>query len=165
MTYIREQREIFWKLFDKILKEKGEPFKIAYIHQIQKDITSYAAVNRNGSFNANAIDLSFLPREKMFRVNIYISSARLIRKFMDNKELVNSMITSPILWDNGKSVLRPSVYFEFIPGDVDNYKKTIENSLSTIQEFIEVANIFGKDEFFDIITKLIYNRGNELGYW
>ena len=25
--------------------------------------------------------------------------------------------------------------------------------------------VHGKDEFFDIITKLVYDRGNELGYW
>ena len=42
MTYAQEQREVFWKLFEKILKEKGEPFKIAYIHQIRKEITSFA---------------------------------------------------------------------------------------------------------------------------
>ena len=25
--------------------------------------------------------------------------------------------------------------------------------------------VHGKDEFFDIITNLVYDRGNELGYW
>ena len=39
MTKTIEQREIFWKLFEKILAEKGEPFKIAYIHKIQNEIT------------------------------------------------------------------------------------------------------------------------------
>ena len=56
MTHTIEQREIFWKLFEEILKEKGEPFKIAFNHQITGEITSYAAVNRKGSFNSNAVD-------------------------------------------------------------------------------------------------------------
>ena len=149
MTYAQEQREVFWDLFEKILKEKGEPFKIAYIHQIKKEITSFAAVNRFGSFNANALDLSFLIREKKFRVNLYISKPSLIRKFMDNKEDVNNMISSVISWDNGKMVLRPSVYFDFIPGDLEDYRVAIEESLPTIIEFIEVANKYGEKEFFD----------------
>ena len=149
MTYAQEQREVFWKLFEKILKEKGEPFKIAYIHQIRKEITSFAAVNRFGSFNANALDLSFLIREKKFRVNLYISKPSLIKKFMDSKEDVNNMISSAISWDNGKMVLRPSVYFDFIPGDLEDYRVAIEESLPTIIEFIEVANKYGEKEFFD----------------
>ena len=149
MTYAQEQREVFWKLLEKILKEKGEPFKIAYIHQIRKEITSFAAVNRFGSFNANALDLSFLIREKKFRVNLYISKPSLIKKFMDSKEDVNNMISSAISWDNGKMVLRPSVYFDFIPGDKEDYQLVIEESLQTIIEFIEVANKYGKQDFFD----------------
>lgn len=149
MTKTIEQREIFWKLFEKILAEKGEPFKIAYIHKIQNEITSYAAVNRNSSFNANAIDLSFLLREKKFRVNLYISKPSLIKKFMDNKEEVNSMVSLPLTWDNGKMVLRPSVYFGLIPEDIEDYRKVIEESLPTILEFIEIANKYGKDDFFD----------------
>ena len=149
MTNAEEQREVFWKIFEKILKEKGEPFKIAYIHQIQNRITSYAAVNRNNSFNANALDLSFLLREKRFRVNLYISKPSLIKKFMDNKEDINSMVSLPISWDNGKMVLRPSIYFNFIPGDAEDYRIVIEESLPTILEFIEVANKYGREEFFD----------------
>lgn len=149
MTNAEEQREIFWKLFDKILNEQGNPFSIAYVHQIQNRITSYAAVNRKNSFNANAIDLSFLLREKKFRVNIYISSPLLIRKFMDNKEDVNSMVSLPIEWDNGKRVLRPSVYFDFIPNDIDDYRVVIEESLPIIMEFINVAKKYGAESFFD----------------
>ena len=86
MTYAQEQREVFWKLFEKVLKEKGEPFKIAYIHQIRKEITSFAAVNRFGSFNANALDLSFLIREKKFRVNLYISKLRIFEHIHPSAE-------------------------------------------------------------------------------
>ena len=115
MTNSIKQKEDFWKLFENILKEKGEPFKISYIHKITNEITSYAAVNRNSSFNANAVDLSFLLREKKLRVDLYVTKATLIKKLMDSKEEVNNLISLPVNWDNGKMVLRPSVYFEFIP--------------------------------------------------
>ncbi len=149
MTYAEEQREIFWNMFEDILIENGSPFKIAFIHQITHDITSYAAVNRKGSFNANAIDLSFLIKENKFRVNLYVSGARLMRKFLDSKEKVNKMVSTNLLWEDGKRVLRPSVYFEFVSGDKESYKNAIEKSLPLIVELIEVANEFGKDEFFD----------------
>ena len=68
---------------------------------------------------------------------------------MDSKEDVNNMISSAISWDNGKMVLRPSVYFDFIPGDKEDYQLVIEESLQTIIEFIEVANKYGKQDFFD----------------
>ena len=149
MTYAEEQRKIFWEVFEDVLKENGEPFKIAYIHQITKEITSYAAVNRFGSFNANAVDLSFLLREEKFRVNIYVSGARLMRKFLDSKEQINHMVTRKLLWEDGKMVIRPSVYFDFILGNKESYKTIAQESMQLITELINVANNFGKDEFFD----------------
>ena len=149
MTNMIEQREIFWKIFNDVLKEKGEPFKISFEHKITHEITPYAAVNRNSSFNANAIDLSFLLRERMFRVDLYVTSPILMRKFMDNKIDIDNMVSLPLIWDNGKRVLRPSIYFDFIPNDMEDYRNVIEESLPIIIEFIEIANKYGKDEFFD----------------
>jgi len=149
VTNTVEQREIFWKLFDKILSEKHENFRVAYVHRLKNEITSYGAVNRYQSFNANALDLSFVLRDGMFRVNLYISKPSLIRKVNLSKDDINSMVTLPIVWDNGKGCLRPSVYFSFIPNDIDDYRRVIEESLTTIHEFIDVANKYGKNDFFD----------------
>ena len=149
MTSTENQRETFWKVFDKVLKENGEPFKISYVHKVRNEITTYASVNRKSSFNANSLNLNFLLKEKRLRVELYVTSPILMRKFMGLKEEINSMVSLPIVWDDGKRVLRPSVYFEFLPDDEDDYKIAIEESLSTILEFIEVANKYGKGEFFD----------------
>ena len=149
MTTTQEQKNIFWKMFDEILVEKNENFKISYVHKIKNEITSYAAVNRKQSFNANALDLSFLFREGLFRVNLYITKQSLVRKINLAKEEINSMVSVPIVWDNGKGCLRPSVYFSFVPKDIDDYRRVIEESLTTIHEFIDVANKYGKDDFFD----------------
>lgn len=150
MASLEEQRIVFWELFDEILKEKGEPFKIAYIHQVTKEITTYAAVNRKWSFNANAIDLTLSFEKKQLRIDLYVSSPMLMKKFLDLKNEINSMISLPIDWDDGKRVLRPSIYLDFMPEDVEDYRYVIEESLPIISEFIEVAKAYAReDEFFD----------------
>lgn len=154
MTYTEEQRKIFWKLFDEILIENGEPFSIAYKKK-NGEITSYGQVNKLfATPNGTVIDLSFILRDGKFRVNFYIPERKtsLRDNFINNKEQIESMITKTLLWENGsqnENVLRPSVYFEFIKNDVDDYRRVIEESLPTIIEFINVANKYGQDEFFD----------------
>ena len=149
MTNVEEQKIIFWELFDEILKERGEPFKISYIHNVTKEITFYAAVNRKSSFNANAVDLTLSFADKKLRIDLFVSSPILMKKFLDIKEDIDEMISLPIDWNDGKRVLRPSIYLDFIPEDVEDYRCVIEESLPIISEFIEVAKKFGGEEFFD----------------
>ena len=153
MINAEEQRKIFWNLFDKILIENGEPFKINYIKS--GEYNSWANVNRNNSWNKNAIDISFLQRKGLLRVDLYIqrgTDTPIGRKILNNKDDINSMITIPLKWESGtrnNKTIRPSVYFSFIKNDVEDYRRVIEKSLPTIIEFIDVANKYGKYEFFD----------------
>lgn len=155
MTNTEEQRKLFWELFDEILLENGEPFKISYQNK-KNEIKHNGAVNKDftNTPSGTAIDLGFNLRKGVFRVNFYIPDVniKLKNKFTSNKEQIDSMITLPLLWERGEKnelVLRPSVYFNFIQNDVDDYRRVIEESLPTIIEFINVANKYGKDEFFD----------------
>lgn len=155
MTNTEEQRKLFWELFDEILLENGEPFKISYQNK-KNEIKHNGAVNKDftNTPSGTAIDLGFNLRKGVFRVNFYIPDLNidLKNKLLVNKEQINSMITLPLLWEKGEKnelVLRPSVYFNFIQNDVDDYRRVIEESLPTIIEFINVANMYGKDEFFD----------------
>lgn len=155
MTNTEEQRKLFWELFDEILLENGEPFKISYQNK-RNEIKHNGAVNKHftNTPSGTAIDLGFNLRKGVFRVNFYIPDLNidLKNKLLANKEQINSMITLPLLWENGdknESVLRPSVYFNFIQNDVDDYRRVIEESLPTIMELINVANKYDKDEFFD----------------
>ena len=155
MTNTEEQRKLFWELFDEILLENGEPFKISYQNK-KNEIKHNGAVNKHftNTPSGTAIDLGFNFGKGIFRVNFYIPERKtsLRDNFINNKEQIESMITKTLLWENGsqnENVLRPSVYFEFIKNDVDDYRRVIEESLPTIIEFINVANMYGKDEFFD----------------
>ena len=155
MTNLKEQQKLFWELFEEILIENGEPFKISYQNK-KNEIKHNGAVNKDftNTPSGTAIDLGFNFGKGIFRVNFYIPERKpdLKNKLLTNKEQINSMITLPLLWEKGEKnelVLRPSVYFNFIQNDVDDYRRVIEESLQTIIEFINVANMYGKDEFFD----------------
>lgn len=153
MSNAEEQRKIFWETFEDVLMENGEPFSVCYM--MNEKPQSWANVNRNHAWNANAIDLSFLNSQGLFRVDLYMQNGeqdQIGRKIKANKEDVNSMITLPVRWENGEknpNTLRPSVYFPFEKNNKDDYRRVIEESLPTILEFIEVANIYGKNMFFD----------------
>lgn len=153
MTNAEEQRKIFWELFEEILMENGEPFNICY--KMGDKICAWANINKNHAWNENAIDISFRTRDCMLRVDLYVQRGEDIllgRRILNNKEDINSMVTKSINWEYGTSnakTLRPSVYFSFIRNNKEDYRRVIEESLPTIMEFINVANKYGKDEFFD----------------
>lgn len=152
-TNAEEQRDVFWSLFNQILDEKGNPFRICYIKDGKPQ--SWACINRYHVWNVNAIDLSFLYSKGLFRVDLYMQNGELDkigRRIKSNKKDIDSMTTNQIQWQNGEhnsNTLRPSVYFPFVKNDKDDYRRVIEKSFSTILEFIEIANKYGKDEFFD----------------
>lgn len=147
------ERTIFWETFEDVLMENGEPFKIAYKNN--KNEIKPGQVNK---FFANpdvtCIELSFPKGKELFRVNFYIPEKKfdLRNIFIKNKEQIESMIKLPLLWERGEknpNTLRPSVYFPFKKNNKDDYRRVIEKSLPTILEFIEVANKYGKNMFFD----------------
>ena len=153
MTHAEAQRKIFWELFDEILIENGEPFSICY--KKSGEYCSWADVNKNKAWNENAIDISFLIRDGLLRVDLYVQKGEdvpLGRRILNNKEEIDSMVSLPIKWEYGTSnpnTLRPSVYFKFVKNNKDDYRRVIEEALPTIMEFINVANKYGSDEFFD----------------
>lgn len=146
----QDEKKFFWNLFDEILIENGEPFKINY-QKSNGEITSYANINKRKIPNSTTLDLSLLPARNKLRINLYIHNgveSFVGRRISTNREFVQSMISVPILWEYGSKnsqTLRPSVYIDLS----GNYRNVIEKSLPIIMEFIEVAKRFGKDEFFD----------------
>ena len=134
MTNLKEQQKLFWELFEEILIENGEPFKISYQNK-KNEIKHNGAVNKDftNTPSGTAIDLGFNFGKGIFRVNFYIPERKpdLKNKLLTNKEQINSMITLPLLWEKGEKnelVLRPSVYFNFIQNDVDDYRRKFTNN-------------------------------------
>lgn len=151
------ERKRFWGIFEEILIENGNPFSIAHIKNGEE--TSWANVNKNKALNENALDLSFLAKKRMFRINLYVRSgvdSFLGRRILMAKEEIEKMISVPIVWESGtknKKTLRPSYYLNIRPqfsgGYTEEYRRVIEESLPIIMEFIAVAKRYGEREFFD----------------
>lgn len=151
------ERKRFWKIFEEILAENGNPFSIAYMKNGKE--TSWANINKKNALNENALDLSFLVTKGMLRIDLYVRSgvdSFLGRKILMSKEEIEKMISVPIIWENGTrngKTLRPSYYLNIRPqfsGDyTEEYRRVIEESLPIIMEFIAVARKYGEREFFD----------------
>ena len=100
-----EQRK-FWAIFEEVLEEKGRPFEICYKNHLG-EIEYWANVNRGELANefgrqVNTIDLSFLARRGLFRINLYINTLGNVRDtILNNKETVEKMIGKPVVWEFG----------------------------------------------------------------
>lgn len=146
----QSEKKFFWTLFEEILIENGEPFKICY-QKSNGEITSYANVNKKQVPNNTTLDLSFLPTRNKLRINLYIHKgveSLAGRRIVSNKDYVQSMVSKPIRWEYGTKnakTLRPSVYIDLN----GNYRAAIENSLPIIMQFVSVAKKFAENEFFD----------------
>ena len=110
----QKEKKFFWTLFEEILIENGEPFKICY-QKSNGEITSYANVNKKKVPNNTTLDISFLPTKNKIRINLYIHNgveSLAGRRILMNRDYVQSMISKPVLWEYGTKntkTLRPSV--------------------------------------------------------
>ena len=135
---------VFWKTFEQILIENGEPFKIVY-----KD--HYADVNRY-KINLNIdVDISLVRRDNFLRVGLYIIDkySDIGRIILANKEQINKQLTFSPLWESGEK--NPDTLRVIVKLPIDNFtcRELIEQALPYIMEFIAVAKKYGEQFFFD----------------
>lgn len=143
-----EQVKTFWVLFEEILKEKGEPFKIYYRDENDK-IKHCAGVDFGCRGFVNA-KLNILQEEELLvaSLNYYNDrGTRGIFEYYSSTETcqirndINS-ITSPrqILFEvDEHNYESASIYFPLKRCNKEDYKKVIEESLPTILEFRKVV--------------------------
>ncbi len=150
MAYAEEVYKEFWKVFEVILKEKGEPFSISHGWNVDRE-TSWSNVNKNKSYNSNALDLSLQTRKKIFRIDFYMidKNTEVGRIMMNNKDYINKTIPVALKWEDGskgKSTLRISYYMSYYD---KSYRQVIEESIPIIEEFIAVGKTLANRFFFD----------------
>lgn len=142
-------KETFWCIFEKILCENGDPFKI--IHEKAGEQTFWACVNKNKAFTNNCLDISLVKRSNFLRIGLYIIDRdSLIGKIiLANKESINEQLSFFPNWEHGTrnpNTLRVTVK---IPIDRKTSRELIEEALPIIMEFIEIAKKYGEKYFFD----------------
>ncbi len=141
---------VFWRTFEQILMENGEPFKIIYTKE-DGTLTHYADVNRVKLNLSICMDISLVRRENFLRVGLYINNihSQIGRIILANKERINDELSFAPLWEQGArnaNALRVIVKF---PINDNSCRDLIENALPYIIEFIAVADKYGKNYFFD----------------
>ena len=135
----------FWKTFDEILTENGEPFKI-----VHKD--HFANVNRRKvNFNVT-LDISLVRRNNFLRVGLYIRDKRseIGRIILANKERINRALSFTPRWEDGEKDPNTLWVVNKFPINDSTYRELIEKSIPYIMEYIDVAIRYGKKyDFFD----------------
>lgn len=135
----------FWKTFEQILTENGEPFKI-----VHKD--HFANVNRrNVNFNVT-LDISLVRRNNFLRVGLYIRDKRseIGRIILANKERINRALSFTPRWEDGEKNPNTLWVVNKFPINDSTYRELIEKSIPYIMEYIDVAIKYGKKyDFFD----------------
>ncbi len=139
----------FWKTFEELLIENGEPFNI--VHEKGGEQTYWACVNKNRALADNTVDISLVQSKNFLRVGLYIRvrNTDIGRIILANKEHINAQLSFTPIWEDGtnnKNALRVIVK---LPIDNLTCKELIEQALPYIMEFIVVAKKYGGREFFD----------------
>ncbi len=141
--------KIFWDSFDRILAEKGEPFKI--IHEKSGEQTHWACVNRNKILANYCIDISLIRKDNYLRVGLYIidKNSDVGRIISVNKEIILRQLSFEPLWMHGIKNPDTLRVIKKINIDDKTNRELIEEALPYITEFINIAEQYGKQYFFD----------------
>ncbi len=139
----------FWKTFEQILMENGEPFSI--IHEKGGEQTYWACINKNKAFVDNCVHIELVQSKNILRTGIYVRLKNTILgdKMILNKENINKSLSFTPIWKSGvKNVNTLRIVVEF-PIDNKTSRELIEDSLPYLMEFIAVAKKYGEQFFFD----------------
>ena len=147
--YQKIDLDYFWRTFEQILREHGEPYKI--IHEKSGKQTPYANVNKLRPINSNCVDISLVRRKNFLRVGLYIIDrySSIGQHILANRENINRELSFAPQWEKGEknpNTLRVIVKF---PIDDHTCRELINEAFPYIEEFIKVAGKYGKREFFD----------------
>ena len=97
-----------------------------------------------------------------------LTSRKLLEEKMYNefgRHYINlrKYLSTPIYDTDGRTIISSYGLDDVKFSATDNDKRFI--GMGYCPPSLLTDGVHGKDEFFDIITKLVYDRGNELGYW
>ena len=141
-TNAEAERNVFWKMFNAILDENGNPFHI-------KSRRHYATINRN-SPNCNlCLSLDFLITKGFLRIGIYINddikTPHFERLLAMRDEIEKGLGFKPI-WNRigvqNSNTRRIEVQLPFKAYDHEDYIRLIETALPKIMKFIEVFSAY-----------------------
>lgn len=149
MTNAESIYKDFWKSFDEILLENGEPFKILY--KMSGKVKHWSTINRHHIWKPFMVCVGLSSRKKEMHIDLYIENVNTMigQMLIANKDNISSEISVPVQWTRGEkqpNTIRMKYSISFA---CCTYREAIEKALPIIMEFIEVAKKYGCAYFFD----------------
>lgn len=130
------EREIFWGLYKKYLKEENNPFYISSERQI-------AIINRpTPNWSKPCISIDFSVTKKILRVGVFIlNDIKLYNSILPYKDLINEKFfpLKPI-WcetEQSKTARRVKIEIPFNDTSKNEYERIIRESANYVKIFID----------------------------
>ena len=135
-------RKDFWKLMQKELKERGNPFLI-YPQYSGSSVRHYAnVIKRDGV----SLDVNFLVQDGILRICLYIDKRDDFYEFFKEKrDSIEKVLGFSIAFTAGeknKDIKWIKREWSFIPYNSDDYTRVLKNALPDMIKFVEVFERF-----------------------
>lgn len=151
----------FWIVFDGILIENGEPFKI--IHEMSGKVKSWGTINSYKLWKSAMVCVGLRTQKKEVGIDIYVEdrNTEIGRIILANKDEINRLFPMPVQWLDGEKQSNTfRIRYTLSFADC-TYREVIEKALPIIMEFIFVAKKYGEKYFFDFTWESTFTKLEE----
>lgn len=138
----------FWEVFDEILIENGEPFKLTHFYSGRE--TSWACVNSDRARRTVTLEASITGNCSKLRIDLYIEDrerqAFAYKRLLANYDLIREETKVPLEWEDGQrnqKTIRLAYYVPLNNFKVYTYRETIESVLPVYVKLIELMKEIG----------------------
>lgn len=138
MTDAEYQRNVFWELMEKKLKEQGVPFLIK--PRYNKGTPNYTA----DIFKGDKVDLiiNFLYQEGILRIALYIYDAvEIYEYYRENCSKIEEFLNFKVEFVSGvksKDIKWIKREWTFTPNHYEDYERVLKQAIPEMKRFIEV---------------------------
>ena len=136
-----EERIIFWKIFEKMLSDMGNPFFICY--GMNGKTTHYASVNKYRSFVNLGLTVDFLYRDEIVKINIYIqNNVELFNHLYMNREEIEQKLGFKPQWiyfgEKNPNTRRVISTFPVVVGNPLDYQCVVDKIIPYVIQYKKV---------------------------
>lgn len=140
MTNAQMEREYFWKNYQKILDELGNPFKLRVIRDSDGVPRHYAILNY---YNADNIYVDFSVQKGMVRCGVCMNDDDFFDCFLlKRREGVEAALGFCCSWlagEKSENTRRIIYNIQIVPYDRESYIKAINESIEKLKMFLKVV--------------------------
>lgn len=142
MTDCIAKRIRFWRLYQTILNEKGNPFKLYPAYETDGSPKHYAGINSFGEDGRKmpVLTVVYLYREKRCRICVYIENdLDTYNQLFAHKDEIEREVGMELVWKNGeknKNTRWIKREIQFYQNDEAEWREEIEKSLPFVEKFI-----------------------------